>query len=70
MPETPPAQRRARKPAGGRPDKASAARLGTAILAAAEHFAATAADLLERYKTVTEGMPLTERAPSFTEMVV
>ena len=36
MPETPPAPRRARKAAGGRPDKASAARLGTAILAAAE----------------------------------
>lgn len=45
-------------------------RWATAILAAAEHFEATAADLLGRYKTVTEGMPLTERAPSFTEMVV
>lgn len=31
-----PGQRRSRKPAGGRPDKASAARLGAAILAAAE----------------------------------
>lgn len=36
MPDTPPAPPRRRKPAGGRPDKASAARLGAAILAAAE----------------------------------
>ena len=36
MPDTPPAAPHRRKPAGGRPDKASAARLGAAILAAAE----------------------------------
>ena len=39
-----------------------------AILAALDAFEATAADMTDKYRTRTEGLPLTERPPAYAEI--